>query len=358
MVAPRYEATRRRLRPGAASSATRCCAAACGDPTHRRTLDVFDEQLARAGSELVRGRLRLLERLVPAVERAYAELAGSMPERERARRRPSTPRTSPRGPTCRSSPDDDIDVVLRAALESRRRAEIDRGTTLVGPHRDEWRLRLGGLESRTHASQGEQRTLALALRLGGHQLCTEITGTAPVLLLDDVFSELDETRSSALIAHLTAGQTLITTAGRVPDGVHADRVFHVEAGRVAAGSVPERDRRACDAMTRPRRPERRRPGPDRGRARGGARRARDARRRRARRRSSSAGRRSSGTTSRRTRGPSGARRRALGRRRQPPVGDAVALPRGGPDRARERGRRRATRCTRSRSRVRPESGAK
>ena len=117
-----------------------------------------------------------------------------------------------------------------------RRAEIDRGTTLAGPHRDEWRLRLGGLESRTHASQGEQRTLALALRLGGHQLCTDITGTAPVLLLDDVFSELDEGRSSALTAHLTAGQTLVTTAGRVPEGVHADRVFHVEAGRVAAAA--------------------------------------------------------------------------------------------------------------------------
>ena len=91
--------------------------------------------------------------------------------------------------------EDDIDAVLRAALEPRRRAEIDRGATLAGPHRDEWRLRLGGLESRTHASQGEQRTLALALRLGGHQLCTELTGTPPVLLLDDVFSELDDDRA-------------------------------------------------------------------------------------------------------------------------------------------------------------------
>jgi DNA replication and repair protein RecF len=130
------------------------------------------------------------------------------------------------------APDDDIDTILRAALEARRRAEIDRGTTLAGPHRDEWRLRLGGLESRTHASQGEQRTLALALRLGGHQLCAELTGTPPVLLLDDVFSELDEQRARALVTHLPAGQTLLTTAGAVPPGVVADLRL-----RVAGGSV-------------------------------------------------------------------------------------------------------------------------
>jgi DNA replication and repair protein RecF len=224
-------------------------------PDASSTLDVFDVQLASAGSELVRGRLRLLERLVPTVERAYAELAGSVPEREAGsvpeREAGSVPEREAGAATavdaeyeCAWSEaplaaDDDIDTILRVALESRRRAEIDRGTTLAGPHRDEWRLRLEGLESRTHASQGEQRTLALALRLGGHQLCAELTGTTPVLLLDDVFSELDELRSSALTAHLTEGQTLITTAGHVPDGVHADRVFHVAAGRVA-GSVPER----------------------------------------------------------------------------------------------------------------------
>ena len=227
MVAPRYEATiadfERVLKQRNA-----LLRGGMRGPDAATTLDVFDVQLARAGSELVRGRLRLLERLVPAVERAYADLAG-------------TSTTVDAAYECAWSDtalhhDDDIDLVLRIALESKRRAEIDRGTTLAGPHRDEWRLRLGGLESRTHASQGEQRTLALALRLGGHQLCTEITGTAPVLLLDDVFSELDEGRSSALTAHLTAGQTLVTTAGRVPEGVHADRVFHVEAGRVAAAA--------------------------------------------------------------------------------------------------------------------------
>src|SRR5205085_9460111 len=106
-----------------------------------------------------------------------------------------------------------------AALRNRRRAEIDRRVTLAGPHRDEWRLQIDGLDGRLHASQGEQRTLALALRIAGHRLCTNLNGTAPVLLLDDVFSELDEHRAAALLAHLDAGQTLVTTAGAVPRAV-------------------------------------------------------------------------------------------------------------------------------------------
>jgi DNA replication and repair protein RecF len=129
-------------------------------------------------------------------------------------------------------PDAQLDAALLAALQERRNTEVQRGITLAGPHRDEWRLRVGGMESRTHASQGEQRTLALALRLGGHRLCAELTGTAPVLLLDDVFSELDEHRAVALVAHLDAAQTLVTTAGAVPYGVSADRVLRVDAGRI------------------------------------------------------------------------------------------------------------------------------
>ena len=134
-----------------------------------------------------------------------------------------------------------LDQALLDAFASHRRAEVDRGVTLVGPHRDEWRLLVGGLESRTHASQGEQRTLALALRLGGHRLCAELTGSAPVLLLDDVFSELDDQRSVALVAHLDAGQTLVTTAGAVPRGISADRTLRVDAGRVER-SRHERER--------------------------------------------------------------------------------------------------------------------
>ena len=85
---------------------------------------------------------------------------------------------------------------------------------MTGPHRDEWRLRVDELDSRTHSSQGEQRTLGSRCGSAGHRLVTEVLGTPPVLLLDDVFSELDDHRSAALLAHLDAGQTLVTTAGR------------------------------------------------------------------------------------------------------------------------------------------------
>jgi DNA replication and repair protein RecF len=114
-------------------------------------------------------------------------------------------------------------------LESRER-DVARGVSLVGPHRDELDLSLRALPGRSHASQGEQRTLALALRLAAHQLATERLGSAPVLLLDDVFSELDPLRSRALLAGLPAGQTLLTTALPVPPGVVVSKVYAVVAG--------------------------------------------------------------------------------------------------------------------------------
>jgi DNA replication and repair protein RecF len=121
---------------------------------------------------------------------------------------------------------------MRASLAARRQQEIDRGVTLVGPHRDEWRLEIDGLDARTHASQGEQRTLALGLRLGGHRVCTELVGQAPVLLLDDVFSELDVGRAAALVKHLPASQTVVTTAASLPEGVHPERRLRVADGRL------------------------------------------------------------------------------------------------------------------------------
>src|SRR5262249_16757591 len=185
------------------------------------TLDVFDAQLASAGAELARGRLKLLERLGPAVADAHSELAGER----------TTIPTSYEAEWLFDA-DSDLETALHDAFTSHRKMEVDRATTLVGPHRDEWRLLVGGMESRTHASQGEQRTLALALRLGGHRLCAELTGTTPVLLLDDVFSELDDQRAVALVAHLDAGQTLVTTAGAPPRGISADRLLRVDAGHV------------------------------------------------------------------------------------------------------------------------------
>ena len=107
-----------------------------------------------------------------------------------------------------------------------------RGVSTVGPHRDDVELFINGMAARTHASQGEQRTLALALRLGAHRLVTERAGSAPVLVLDDVLSELDPRRCEALLRHLPPGQVVLTTAGVLPEAAHPDAMVRIEAGMV------------------------------------------------------------------------------------------------------------------------------
>jgi len=201
------------------------------DDDARTTLDVFDDQLVHAATELVRGRLRLVERLAPVIAESYEELATGA--------RPVTAQYEAEWSDAPLNDDDaaTIEGSLRDALERRRPAEIERGITLVGPHRDELRFEIGGLEARTQASQGEQRTLALALRLAGHQVVTDVTETAPVLLLDDVFSELDGARAAALVRNLPAGQTLLTTAGALPEGIHPEHRLLVDGGRITEESV-------------------------------------------------------------------------------------------------------------------------
>ena len=99
--------------------------------------------------------------------------------------------------------------------------------------RDGIEMRIAGLPARTHASQGEQRSLAWALRLAAHGVVTAATDSAPILLLDDVFSELDPDRSAALLHHLPPGQTILSTAGALPPGAEPDAVLDVRDGQVA-----------------------------------------------------------------------------------------------------------------------------
>ncbi len=193
--------------------------------TDRATLEVFDDQLVAAASEVVRGRMKLLDRLAPTIERAYQILGG-----------PAVEIGANYRAEWSSDPVDEsaatIEELLVSALATARDRELERGVTLVGPHRDELQLRINGLDARTHASQGEQRTLALALRLAGHEVVAGITGTRPVLLLDDVFSELDPARAEALVASLPACQTLLTTAGAIPASVRPDRTLRVDRAQV------------------------------------------------------------------------------------------------------------------------------
>ncbi len=173
------------------------------------TLDVWDSRLATAGTALTNAREALVERLQPAVAEHYGRLAGA---------------DTPVALAYRRSWSGD----LGDALVASRRDDLRRGVTLVGPHRDDMDLVLAGLPTRTHASQGEQRSYALSLRLAAHQLATEHLGSAPVLLLDDVFSELDPSRSRALLAGLPAGQALLTTALPPPPEVDAAKTFVVD----------------------------------------------------------------------------------------------------------------------------------
>jgi DNA replication and repair protein RecF len=190
------------------------------DADAKATLAVFDEQLVASGSELVRGRLGLADRLTGPTAQAYARLAGTSTVEARYL---ADWHNAPLEPADRER----VAHLLATAVERERPREIERRVTLVGPHRDEWLLGIDGRDARTHASQGEQRSLALALRLAGHTAVQEATGRTPVLLLDDVFSELDDRRAEALVELLPHGQTLLTTAGHVPRVVSPDRVLRL-----------------------------------------------------------------------------------------------------------------------------------
>jgi DNA replication and repair protein RecF len=178
------------------------------------TLDVWDSRMVTTGEQLGTARAALVERAGPHIVEAYELLAG----------RP-TAVTLGYSPPWRATG-------LAAALAAARNDDVRRGVSTVGPHRDELELRLAEMPARTHASQGEQRTLALALRLGVHRLVAERTGSSPVLVLDDVLSELDPHRASALLQMLPAGQIVITTAGSIPPAATPERVIRIANGAI------------------------------------------------------------------------------------------------------------------------------
>jgi DNA replication and repair protein RecF len=184
------------------------------------TLEVWDDRLSRAGEALAERRAAALAELVPRLTEAYRDLAGH-----------PLPIDAAYEATWR-------DQGLAGALAAVRDQDLRRGVTTVGPHRDEVAFRLDGLPARTHASQGEQRSLALSLRLAVHRAVTEVTGESPVLLLDDVLSELDDDRTEALLAHLPPGQTLLTTAGPLPRRTEPELVLRVADGTVVPGAAP------------------------------------------------------------------------------------------------------------------------
>src|SRR5262249_44327071 len=197
------------------------------------TLDAWDAQLARAGAPLLAGRMRLVAALRPHVTAAYEAVSGGPPDGGSGMnyRRPAL-EIDGFGDTSalETAP---LEKALLTAMAGVRASELDRGVCLVGPHRDELELSVGGLPARGYASHGESWSLALALRLASFALLRE-DREDPVLILDDVFAELDAGRPDRLAALVaSAEQVLITAAvpADVPDVLAGVR-FTVCAGEV------------------------------------------------------------------------------------------------------------------------------
>lgn len=190
------------------------------------TLDVWDERVAAAGAAVLVDRLGLVRRLVPQLQDAYRQLGGGG-VLEVQYVSSWSDRVDPDDPPSTS----EAAEALRRALGQRRSRDLDQRTTTTGPHRDEPMFLLEMRATRTQASQGEQRSVALGLRLAAYRLLHERHGTAPILLLDDVLSELDPTRSAAVMRLLPAGQVFVTSA-RNDETEVSGRRWRVVEGKV------------------------------------------------------------------------------------------------------------------------------
>lgn len=194
-----------------------------------RTLDVWDSQLASVGARIMCERINLVNALQPLVEKAYTKVSDDRGPLE------IQYQTALQVDVKAPADTELIEAMLLSALSDKRREEIDRGVTLVGPQRDELQLQLRELPIRGYASHGESWSAALALRLATFDLFRErSTHGDPVLILDDVFAELDEKRRARLVEYIqSAEQTIITAA------VPADVPFELDGAKfdVYEGSV-------------------------------------------------------------------------------------------------------------------------
>jgi DNA replication and repair protein RecF len=231
---PRYAGVRsdydRVLKQRNALLKTAGSARRAGSSGDLRTLDVWDNHLAEHGAALLAGRLELVAAISPYVVKAYDAVS-----------RGKGPAVISYKPSWVDAEDAEVPAAdrevlgarLLAALARSRQQEVDRGTTLVGPHRDDLVLTLGDLPAKGYASHGESWSYALALRLASYDLLTA-DGGEPVLILDDVFAELDSQRRERLAELVSrAEQVLVTAAvaGDVPEALQGAR-YDVMAGEV------------------------------------------------------------------------------------------------------------------------------
>jgi DNA replication and repair protein RecF len=197
-------------------------------PSGTHQLEFWDQRLIEEGSQLIASRLNTVAQLDELVQEIHTRLTGGA-ERLRLIYRCSLPLEGPEGliqhrqlsldgadgdgtSLAEAVPSSaDVNSVFRQQLADRQREEIDRGMTLVGPHRDDLRFLVGGVDMCTYGSRGQQRTIAVSLKLAEMDLIRSRTGEEPILLLDDVMSELDEDRRRYLMAAMHRDQQAIIT---------------------------------------------------------------------------------------------------------------------------------------------------
>jgi DNA replication and repair protein RecF len=193
---------------------------------HERDLAPWDEHISRYGAEVIAARLQLISDLMPHVIKAYQRISSG----------------DQIDATYKSSQDlqgesvNELADEILTLIPTLRRAEMERGVTLIGPHRDDLSLRLGLSPVKGYASQGESWSYALALRIGSYRLLAEEglgLGSEPILILDDVFAELDSLRREALMELIESTEQVFVTAA-VEDNLpneFSDRRFYVRDGR-------------------------------------------------------------------------------------------------------------------------------
>ncbi|UKF28447.1 DNA replication/repair protein RecF [Clavibacter nebraskensis] len=213
------------------------------------TLDIWDERLVAIGSQIIAARGALVENLQPELARAYLAVAGSdhgpssRPELSILADDPGDDDADDSGARDggRFTRAEDVVPVFAAAIARMRPRELERGLTLVGPHRDDVLFRLNGLPAKGYASHGESWSFALALKLASAELLRRDSQTGdPVLILDDVFAELDQARRGRLAEAVTGFEQVLITAAvfeDVPEHLAANAV-HIRAGEIVDAPAP------------------------------------------------------------------------------------------------------------------------
>lgn len=197
-----------------------------GDRGALDTLEIWDARLVEHGAELMAARIDLVNHLAPELEKAYQLLAPGSRPAGIIYRASIDGLASDEASGADGSDRELLQAALLTALAARRDAELERGVCLVGPHRDDLELRLGDQPAKGFASHGESWTFAIALRLAAYELL-RADGGEPVLLLDDVFAELDAARRLALATVAESAEQVLVTAAvleDIPAGWDATRV--------------------------------------------------------------------------------------------------------------------------------------